>query len=124
MSARMFRALIEARHLGGCRLVYGRRITHDLAELFRSQYFARVVSCGRRGHGIYEQSCESYKLLPSSRRRGFLVGGNSDHVAIERNGPVDCGILISGHHLVRIFPYPHDVVVAPDIFRFTIQKVD
>jgi len=25
----------------------------------------------------------------SSRRRGFLVGGNADQVAIERNGPVD-----------------------------------
>ena len=27
---------------------------------------------------ICEQSCESYKLLPSSRRRRLLVGGNSD----------------------------------------------
>ena len=29
------------------------------------------------------------QLLPSLRRRRLLVGGNSDQVAIERNGPVD-----------------------------------
>ena len=27
---------------------------------------------------ICEQSCESYRLLPSSRRRRLLIGGNSD----------------------------------------------
>ena len=29
------------------------------------------------------------KLLPSSRRRRLPVGGNSDEMAIERNGPID-----------------------------------
>src|ERR1700693_2402034 len=44
----MWRALIKARRLGGCGLIYGRRITHDLAEFFRRQNFARVVACGGR----------------------------------------------------------------------------
>jgi hypothetical protein len=37
----MGRALIKARHLGGCGFIDGRRITHDLAEFFGRQYFTR-----------------------------------------------------------------------------------
>jgi hypothetical protein len=73
---------------------------------------------------IYEQSCESYKLLPSSRRRRLLAGGNSDLVAIERNGPVDRGRLISHDQPVRVLACARDAVVAPNVVRFAIQKVD
>jgi hypothetical protein len=51
----MCRALIKARRPGGCSLIYGRRITHDLAEFFRRQYFARVAACGGRRRRRYHK---------------------------------------------------------------------
>src|SRR5690349_9770397 len=67
-------------------------------------------------------SCSS--LVSSSCRGRLLAGGNSDYVAIERDGPVDGGRLISRHQPVRVLSYAHDAVVAPDVVRFAVQKVD
>src|SRR5271166_3153637 len=61
--------------------------------------------------------------LSSSRPRRLLGVGNSDQVAIERNGPVDRGRLISRDQPVGILSRAHDAVVAPDAIRLAIQKV-
>src|SRR5665811_1968320 len=61
--------------------------------------------------------------LSSSRPRRLLCGWNSDQVAIERNGPVDRGRLISRDQPVGILSRAHDAVVAPDAIRLAIQEV-
>src|ERR1700692_683019 len=61
--------------------------------------------------------------LSSSRPRGLLCGWNSDHVAIERNGTVNRGRLISRGHPVGVLSCAHDAVVAPDAIRLAIQEV-
>src|SRR5579872_7313084 len=86
------------------------RTTRESSSYFRSTYLRAKLR-------EVQNSC-------SSRRRRLLAGRNSDYVAIERNGPVDRGRLISRDQAVRVDSCAHDAVVTPDVFRFAIQKVD
>jgi hypothetical protein len=65
-----------------------------------------------------------YNRCPSSRRRGLQGGGNSDKVAVERNGAIDCRRLISRDQPVGVLSCAHKAVKAPDVIRFAIQKID
>ncbi len=60
----------------------------------------------------------------SSRRRRLLLRRNSSQGAIERHCPVDRGRLISREQAVGGLCCAHHAVVAPDVIRFAIQKVD
>src|SRR5258707_6480691 len=62
--------------------------------------------------------------LALSCRGWLLVGGNSDHVAIERDCPVDGGRFICGNQLIGHLSSAHHTVVTPNIVRFAVQKVD
>ena len=68
-------------------------------------------------------AAKASQLLSSSRPRRLLGGGNSDQVAIERNGPVDGGRFISRDQPVGVLSCAHDAVVAPNVVRFAIEKV-
>src|SRR5580704_9124499 len=65
----------------------------------------------------------SQRSLSSGGRR-LLASGNSDQVTIERNGPVDRGRHISRDQPIGVLPSARDAVVAPDVIRFAIEKVD
>src|SRR5579862_8781534 len=76
--------------------------------------------CGCRGGSA---PCQM-SATPSSRGRRLLIGRNSDQRAIESNGPVDRGKLMSRRQPARVPSGAHDAVVPPEAVRFAIQKVD
>src|ERR1700688_25563 len=65
----------------------------------------------------------SSRPYPSSGRWRLLVRGDSDEVAIERNGPVDGGSFVPHRPPVSVLSGAHDSVVAPDVRRFAVEKV-
>jgi hypothetical protein len=87
----------------------------DALDSVREAKTLDLPICVRGGVSV-RQSYEISKHPPSSRRGRLLVGGNSNQVAIERNGPVYRGILICHDQPVRVLPYANNTVISPDVF--------